>query len=197
MSWKMSALCALGAILVACASPRPIEPFDYRFDAGRGRFEPTRVVVNRNVPVSPHYFDRLDALVTALRASDAFLAFGADVESRSVLDLTLERLSDDSFSSMSAGGGPGGYRGGVGVGVAVPVTGGRHTHRLTAVLYRDGESVAAFRYVGDFDTAWKLAGRDAMRLGAGEQRLIANLVNRLVADLDRGDALPRATTTAD
>jgi len=186
-------------MLVGCASPRLIEPFDYTFDAGRGRFEPTRVVVNRNVPVSPRYFDRLDALVTSLRERGAFVSFGAEVESRSVLDLTLERLSDDSFSSISAGGGSTGYRDGVGVGVgvAVPVTGGRHTHRLTAVIYRDGESVAAFRYVGDFDTAWKLAGRDAMRLGAGEQRLIANLVNRLVADLDRGDALPRVTTPAD
>lgn len=177
-------------LLAACAAPRPIEKFEYYFDDSRGRFEPTRVTINRNVPVSPRYFDRLDSVVRALAQSGAFVAFGDDVPSSMVLDLTLERLSDDSFSSVSAGGG--GARGGVGVSMPVSVTGGRHTHRLTAVVYRDGESTHAYRYVGDFDTAWSIRGPDSLDPQGPEATLISNLVNRLIRDLEADDAIARS-----
>ncbi|MEO6065076.1 MAG: hypothetical protein ABIP49_04785 [Lysobacterales bacterium] len=184
-AWVLPAL-----LLAACAAPRPVEPFRYTFETQRGLFAPTRVTVNRNVPIAPQYFDRLDAVVRALAASGAFVACGDDVESRTELDLTLERMSDDSFSSMSAGGGGRSGR----AGVAIPVTGGRHTHRLTAVIYRNGTSTRAYRYVGDFDTEWRV-GRGT-RLEGPENALIANLVNYLVRDLDHGNAIERASPGA-
>ena len=110
--------------------------------------------------------------------------------SDTVLDLTLERLSDDSFSSMSAGGGS--RAAGVGVSVPIAVTGGRHTHRLTAVVYRDGESTRAYRYVGDFDSAWRVRGPETLAQQGPEDVLISNLVNQLVRDLDIDDAIARA-----
>ncbi len=188
MSWKITFVgSALSLLVAACAAPRPIEAFSYSFDATHGRFEPVRVTINRNAPVSPRYFDRLDAMVRVLAASDAFVAFGDDVPSRTVVDLTLERLSDDSFSSVGAA--AGGRRSGVGA--SVSVTGGRHTHRLTAVVYRDGLSTHAFRYAGDFDTAWSLGAPDALGPDSAEATLIANLVNRLIRDLDSSGAIVR------
>ncbi len=180
----------LAMLLVACATPTEIVPFRHEFNSQRGVFAPTRVTVNRNVPVSPRYLDRLDAVVRALAASGAFEAFGDDVESRTVLDLTLERLTDDSFSSLSAGGGGRSAS----AGVAVPLTGGRHTHRLTAVVYRDGQSTHAYRYVGDFESEWRLSRDVRLPPRGSEDSLISNLVNRLVRDLDRDDAVERIPT---
>ncbi len=181
--------CWLVLLLAGCAEPRPVEAFVHAFDATRGRFEPTRVTINRNVPVSPRYFDRLDSVVGALARSNAFVAFGDNVASNTVLDLTLERLSDDAFGSVSAGGGS--ARGAASISLPVSVTGGRHTHRLTAVVYRDGGSTRAFRYLGDFDTAWSVHGRDSLGPAGPEATLIANLVNRLIRDLEATDAIAR------
>ncbi len=178
--------------LAGCAAPAPVEPFRHAFDFSRGTFAPTRVTINRNLPLPAHYLDRLDAVVEALDRSGVFAGFGPDTPSNTVLDLTLERLSDDSFNSVSASAGSVHRHGGLGVGAAVPVTGGRHTHRLTAVVYRQGISRAAYRYVGDFETSWGLMRPDTLAIGGPEHTLIANLVNRLVRDLDRDDAIPRA-----
>ena len=192
-SWRRKLVaCATLAVFVmfalaACAAPRPVEPFLYTFDGQRGLFAPTRVAINRNSPVAAAYLDRVDAVAHALSDSGAFTTFGPDVDSRYVLDLTLERLTDD-FTSLSASGG-GGRHGGMDV--AVPVTGGRHTHRLTAVVYRDGESTHAYRYAGDFETRWRISGEVRLPVQGPEDTLIANLVNQLIGDLDRDDAIAR------
>lgn len=174
-------------LVAGCAAPRPIEAYRTNFDAGRGLLVPTRVTINRNDPVAPRHLDRLDALVEALARTGAFRAFGPTVSSRYVLDLTLLPLGRDSWTSLSAGAGS--RRGGAGV--AVPVSGGRHTHRLSAVIYRDGLSAAAFRYDGDFESEWKIMADGRLARGTPEDQLISNLVNRLIDDIDRQQAIER------
>ncbi len=179
------AACAF-ASLAGCAAPVPVEPFHHAFDTQAGLFAPTRLEINRNLPLAPTHQDRLDAVANALAGSKAFMAFGPRVESRYVLDLTLEPLSGE-HTSLAAGGS--GRR--AGAGIAVALDGGRHTHRLTAVVYRDGESTHAYRYVGDFETAWRLAPDPRLPREGAEDILITNLVNHLVRDLDRDHAIAR------
>ncbi len=183
---------ALLLLVTGCAAPQPIEPYHTAFDADRGLLVPTRVTINRNDPVESRHLDRLDALVAALARTGAFRAFGANVSSRYVLDLTLLPLGRDSWTSLSAGAGS--YRGGAGV--AVPVSGGRHTHRLSAVIYRDGLSTAAFRYDGDFESEWKIMADGRLARGMPEDQLISNLVNRLIDDIEARRAIEREPLTA-
>lgn len=187
--WLQAITIALASLLLvaSCAAPQALAPYRTDFDAERGLLVPTRVTINRNDSVDPRQLDRLDALVDALARTGAFRAFGPTVSSRYVLDLTLLPLGRDSWTSLSAGAGS--RRGGAGV--AVPVSGGRHTHRLSAVIYRDGLSTTAFRYDGDFESEWKIMADGRLARGTPEDQLISNLVNRLIDDIDTQRAIER------
>ncbi len=172
-------------ILAGCASTSNQPVFEFDSGDAKGVFVPVRVHINRNVPVARFYESRLIEVKNTLKRSGMFLEVGSHVDSPYVLDLQLERGSNDNAVDTTAQ-----LLSAATLFLLPSKVNGYHI--LKADLYIDGSLLKSYEYKDEYDETISIYNYNEAASNDGDEFVsIRNVVNKLLKGLDEDDVIER------
>ena len=178
-------------LLAGCATTANIQPDELIIDPTAGQFIPVKVFYNRKVPVARFYVSRLEAVEASLKESGAFFDLGAHVRSPVILDIELNRGTNDSVVDTAS------QLLSAATLFLVP-TKAKNFNTLKVDVYAYGKLIRTYQYQQEYEQVIGLYNYNEVASNEGNEFLaIKAVVNKFVNEVERDKLLPKVVLGED